>query len=149
MGMRLNSQKETKEGQCSTLLSSLNASIRPSRVVKNKFHATGVTAHIPGSSRKIDHHRLLLGDTGAIAAWLKESCCPVAVNDGHLNRINCGDSLCSAMFCAQAGSILRRAALFLAPRPFGGGLNDTLLARLRQVLSSSLIGLQVPPISRI
>ena len=35
----------------------------------------------------------------------------------------------------QAGSVLRRAALFLAPRPFGGGLNDTLLARLRQVRS--------------
>lgn len=33
---------------------------------------------------------------------------------------------------AIAGSVLRRAALFLAPRPFGGGLNDTLLARLRQ-----------------
>ena len=33
---------------------------------------------------------------------------------------------------AEAGSVLRRAALFLAPRPFGGGLNDTLLARLRQ-----------------
>ncbi len=33
---------------------------------------------------------------------------------------------------AEAGSVLRRAALFLAPRPFGGGLNDALLARLRQ-----------------
>ncbi|CAL1138913.1 unnamed protein product [Cladocopium goreaui] len=38
---------------------------------------------------------------------------------------------------AIAGSVLRRAALFLAPRPFGGGLNDTLLARLRQEADQS------------
>lgn len=38
---------------------------------------------------------------------------------------------------AIAGSILRRAALFLAPRPFGGGLNDTLLTRLRQEADQS------------
>ncbi|CAJ1344805.1 unnamed protein product, partial [Effrenium voratum] len=33
---------------------------------------------------------------------------------------------------AIAGNILRRAGLFLAPRPFGGGLNEQLLRRLRQ-----------------
>jgi len=41
---------------------------------------------------------------------------------------------------AIAENLLRRAAMFLAPRPFGRGLNETLLEGLRRELSAQALG---------